>query len=105
MAEDTSKPGTLLKAKGPRDYFEQYSALGNRAIFRWTIPQEWPNYDLLVRLAGSEHRYEGVVFADEHAARAFDLDRVADRDGDQCWMLFDSWDEAQFWLTTAPKED
>ena len=90
-----------------RPYFTRQAQLGRRVIFRWDpsdagpvnpLTQPWPALDELI---------EGVEFADEAAARRFDLDRALGvsgrREGDDVpdagpWVEFLSWEEAERWL-------
>jgi hypothetical protein len=62
-----------------RPSFTRQAQLGRRVIFRWEpsaaeranpLTQPWPALDALI---------EGIEFADEEAARRFDLDRGAER--------------------------
>jgi hypothetical protein len=90
-----------------RPSFTRQAQLGRRVVFRWDpsdagpanpLTQPWPALDELI---------EGVEFADEQAARRFDLDRALGPSGRQpggdvpdalpC-VEFLSWEEAERWL-------
>ena len=81
--------------------------LGQRVVFTWCpsdaslhnpLTTPWPNADELI---------EGVEFADEAAARCFDLERTVGesgrpRSGDVAdagpWVEFFTWEDAGRWL-------
>ena len=90
-----------------RPYFTRQAQLGRRVIFSWRpadaslhnpLTTPWPNADELI---------EGVEFADEAAARRFNLDRAVgasgrpqggDVAGAGPWTEFFTWEEAERWL-------
>ena len=94
-----------------RLYFTRQAQYGRRVIFAWRpadasahnpLTTPWPNADELI---------EGVEFADEEAARRFDLDRTVGASerppgGDVAdagpWVESFTWEEAERWLREGP---
>lgn len=88
-----------------RPYFERQAQWGNQVVFRWNPARDWPHNPLTDPWPGAEELIEGVAFADEEAARRFDLDRLAPACDEGRvtgpYHQFDSWAEAERWLRTA----
>lgn len=80
-----------------RDYFEREARKGRRVIFLWHVSKRWPEYEP----STGDEWIEGAAFLTSDAAMRFDM---AELDGDAAahgaWMLFETWDEAEEWLTT-----
>ena len=96
-----------------RPYFEQQAQFGRRVIFRWNPAKASPHNPLTTPWPTVEELIEGVKFADEVAARRFNLDRTIGLSGRQAdgdvtdagpWYEFLSWEEAEAWLHAGEGE-
>ncbi len=64
-----------------RPYFTRQAQYGRRVIFSWRPADASPVNPLTTPWPGADELIEGVEFADEAAARRFDLDRAAGPSG------------------------
>ncbi len=57
-------------------YFTRQAQVGRRVVFSWRPADASPHNPLTTPWPNAEELIEGVEFADEEAARRFDLDRT-----------------------------
>lgn len=97
-----------------RPYFTRQAQYGRRVIFAWNPAASSPTNPLTAPCPLVEELIEGVAFADERAARRFDLNRAAgpsgravggDVSGAGPWFEFLTWEEAEAWLRAGDTED
>ena len=90
-----------------RPYFTRQAQLGRRVVFAWRPADASPHNPLTTPWPDADELIEGVQFADEEAARRFDLDRAVGASGrppggDDAdagpWVEFFTWEEAERWL-------
>lgn len=97
------------RAEVARPYFERQAQRGRRVIFHWNPARDWPHNPLTTPWPGVEDLIEGVTFADEAAARRFDLDHMARAGGVPPdagpFRQFDTWEEALGWLQEGDATD
>ena len=90
-----------------RPYFTRQAQQGRRVVFAWRPADASPHNPLTTPWPNADEMIEGVEFADEAAARRFNLDRAVgasgrpqggDVAGAGPWTEFFTWEEAERWL-------
>ena len=94
-----------------RPFFTRQAQYGRRVVFAWRPADASPYNPLTTPWPDADEMIEGVEFADEEAARRFDLERAVGESGRPAggdvadagpWVEFFTWDEAERWLGEGP---
>ncbi len=90
-----------------RPYFTRQAQCGRRVVFAWCPADASPHNPLTTPWPDADELIEGLGFADEAAARRFDLELAAGESGRPPggdvadagpWVEFFTWEEAERWL-------
>ena len=70
-----------LRPELARPYFTRQAQYGRRVVFAWRPADVSPHNPLTTSWPNADELTEGIEFADEEAARRFDLDRAVGASG------------------------